>query len=50
MSFFAGSFPADKETGALAQQQGVPGVPPPLLPLIITSLRRVVLVKKSHRW
>jgi len=31
-SFFAGSFPADKETGALAQQQGVPGVPPPVPP------------------
>jgi hypothetical protein len=31
-SFFAGSFPADKETGALAQQQGVSGVPPPLPP------------------
>jgi K+-dependent Na+/Ca+ exchanger-like protein len=27
-----GSFPADKETGALAQQQGVPGVPPPVPP------------------
>ena len=32
MSFFAGNFPADKETGTLAQQQGVPGVPPPIPP------------------
>ena len=29
-SFFAGSFLADKETGALTQQQGVTGVPPPV--------------------
>ena len=32
MSFFAASFPADKETGALTQQQGVPRVPSPVPP------------------
>jgi hypothetical protein len=31
-SLSAGSFPADKETGALTQQQGVPRVPPPVPP------------------